>query len=433
MKRYRYDLTHLSYMVGEVGRLMTLSVVPIVAGDSIAASLNGVWRTSPLRRDMVMDPRLDLFAFFVPHRHIYTNWQDFIKEGMKEDETLATDTESTTSLLRCVGYNQVTGTTPRWLTRGYLQIWERYFRVVDDRTNDGVSASTFSSNNTTRRYGYKCARLKSYMSTGRDLDSAIASDGTVDITAGTPDTLSLISLAQSKGEFRTQLKRQWFAARYTDVMREVYGTSVNTDADQRPTLCYRQSQFLSGHDINGTGDTSLGTFSGKIASEVSMAMPRKFFREHGALWFMALVRFPTLWADESHRLVTGSPQPSYKNMAGDPAVLAVEPPEAVLQNFNFDGGNSNSMGTHPAGQFYRCHPSVAHHDFESLQGFPFINTNPDLTGTGTGKTAWYVQPQDYDDVFQTTQLAHWRSQIRVNMIADRVVPTVGSSIFAGSK
>lgn len=432
-KRYLHDLDHLSYMCGQVGRLMTLTCVPVIAGDSMRLNMQGAIRMSPLRRDLVMDAMLDLFAFYVPHRHIYSNWIDFMKEGKKEDETLATDTEDTVNLLRCVGYQQVTGTTPRWLTRGYLQIWERYFRHVDDRTNDGISASTFSSDGVTRQFGYKCARLKSYTSTGRDLDSALAADGTVDITAGSPDTFDIIELAQAKGELRTQLKRQWFGQRYTDVLNAIYGTNVNTDADQRPTLLMRSSQWLSGYDVDGTGDTSLGTFAGKVTGMINFQMPMKFFPEHGALWVMALVRFPNVWVNESHRLVTGSPNPDYVRISGDPSIAMTEPPETITQAFHFDNGNSNTLGTHPMYQYYRTHPNVIHHNYRDLTGFPFILTDPDLTGTGTAKTAWYVQDADYQDVFQTTQLGHWRTQCRMNLDAYRVVPTVGSSIFVGTK
>ena len=146
MKRYVYDLSHYSFMAGEVNRLQTLSCIPVVAGDSLGISVNGIMRFSPLRRDLVMDARLDLFAFFVPHRHIYdTLWTEYIKEGHAEDVALTTDSIATTAPLRCVGYNSVSGTVPRWITRGYLQIWERYFRHPPDRDWETVVNATSSA------------------------------------------------------------------------------------------------------------------------------------------------------------------------------------------------------------------------------------------------------------------------------------------------
>ena len=181
-QRYTYDLSHLSYMTGKIGRLQTISAIPVMAGDSMSVSVNGIMRMSPLRRDMVMDAKVDLFGFFVPYRHVYSNWVDLMKEGAREDEALATDTVSLA--IHCLGQSKVSGTTPRWLTRGYLKIWKRYFRLPDDSSNDAVDDGTFSTLGDHRRYGYPCARLKSYASTGRALRSALDGDDTVTVTAG---------------------------------------------------------------------------------------------------------------------------------------------------------------------------------------------------------------------------------------------------------
>jgi hypothetical protein len=46
--RNAYDLSHFSFSLGAIGSLQTLSVVPIVAGDSMQLDLQGVFRLSPL-------------------------------------------------------------------------------------------------------------------------------------------------------------------------------------------------------------------------------------------------------------------------------------------------------------------------------------------------------------------------------------------------
>ena len=83
--RYLYDLTHEVFSCGKVGRLMTLSKIPIVAGDSVSVNMQGNVQMAPLQKQLVTNARFDLFAFFVPHRHVYgTDWIDFIKEGVDE-------------------------------------------------------------------------------------------------------------------------------------------------------------------------------------------------------------------------------------------------------------------------------------------------------------------------------------------------------------
>ena len=82
IKRQSYDLSHWSMQVGLIGALQTFTCIPVVAGDSISLDARCVMRLSPLRRNMFLDAVVDLFAFFVPHRHVYgSNWTDFIKAG----------------------------------------------------------------------------------------------------------------------------------------------------------------------------------------------------------------------------------------------------------------------------------------------------------------------------------------------------------------
>jgi hypothetical protein len=92
-ERFAVDLSHFDFNSGAIGSLQTLCALPVVAGDGIELAMEGLFRLSPLRRNMVVDCQIDCFAFFVPHRHVYgQQWIDFIKEGVKENETFPTDT-----------------------------------------------------------------------------------------------------------------------------------------------------------------------------------------------------------------------------------------------------------------------------------------------------------------------------------------------------
>ena len=136
MKRTRYDLGHFSFSCGQVGRLQTLSFIPVVAGDSVGINLEGVFRLSPLRRNLTVDIMVDLFAFFVPYRHVYgQDWIDFILQGNDESIIFPT-TELGANNIHYLGVSNLTGSIPRWMTAGYNRIWNRYFRVPTDLTNE---------------------------------------------------------------------------------------------------------------------------------------------------------------------------------------------------------------------------------------------------------------------------------------------------------
>ena len=455
-KRCSYDLSHFSFLTGRIGRLQTLSVMPVVAGDSFELMLEGVFRLSPLRRQLVMDCRVDLMAFYIPHRHIYgDDWVNFIRQGVDETLNLPVDT-FTQEDIGCLGFNidvnkhSTFNSLPRWLSRGYVQIWNRYFRhpATDENTEDAVIGNTASGdfNDNARKYGLLCSRIKRPWNTGMPLSDT--ADREISIANNKFD---ILDLRRVKARYKTEQMRDWFGQRYNDLLSQTWNSTVNIDADQRPELLVRNTAYLSGYDVDGTDDASLGSYSGKAASMVRFGFPRKYFVEHGAVWIMCLLRFPPVHYSEIHPLCRFS-NPSYKQIAGDPEIYMSEPPEILdpaswwadrtsagtplsrsLQIGTGTAGDGQSRGITrqviPFGQHYRYHPSRVHSDFESVQGFPFVNN----VGFGTSPPEVYITDNEYDSVFQTQQLAQWQAQCRLSVAAYRYIPGPLSSIFAGTR
>src|SRR4051812_49569210 len=50
-ERMPHDLSHLGFLAGQIGRLITISTTPVIAGDSFEMDAVGALRLSPLRRD----------------------------------------------------------------------------------------------------------------------------------------------------------------------------------------------------------------------------------------------------------------------------------------------------------------------------------------------------------------------------------------------
>src|SRR5438045_8878745 len=50
--------------------------------------------------------------------------------------------------------------------------------------------------------------------------------------------------------------------------------------------------WASGYDVDGTDQTSLGQFSGRVQQTYKHSVPRFFVPEHGTMFTLALVRFP---------------------------------------------------------------------------------------------------------------------------------------------
>src|SRR5271169_3947115 len=70
-ERMPHDLSHLGFLAGQIGRLITISTPPVIAGVSFEMDAVGALRLSPLRRGLAIDSTVDIFTFYVPHRHVY--------------------------------------------------------------------------------------------------------------------------------------------------------------------------------------------------------------------------------------------------------------------------------------------------------------------------------------------------------------------------
>src|SRR5260370_37186582 len=82
-ERMPHDLSHLGFLAGQIGRLITISTTPVIAGDSFEMDAVGALRLSPLRRGLDLDSPVDIFTFHVPHRHVYGDqWIEFLTDGV---------------------------------------------------------------------------------------------------------------------------------------------------------------------------------------------------------------------------------------------------------------------------------------------------------------------------------------------------------------
>src|SRR5262245_9181629 len=107
-ERMPHDLSHLGFLAGQIGRLITVSTTPVISGyffecdagcsscrfvsvstasviAGVSVELDGVGalRLSPLRRGLAIYSTVDIFTFYVPHRHVYgEQWIKFMKDGV---------------------------------------------------------------------------------------------------------------------------------------------------------------------------------------------------------------------------------------------------------------------------------------------------------------------------------------------------------------
>src|SRR2546421_717006 len=65
--RMPYDLSHLVFVAGQVGRLITILITPVIAGKCFYLSVVVTLRLFQFRRRLTMKSTGDIFTFYVSH------------------------------------------------------------------------------------------------------------------------------------------------------------------------------------------------------------------------------------------------------------------------------------------------------------------------------------------------------------------------------
>src|SRR3989475_13111168 len=159
-ERMPHDLSHLGFLAGQIGRLLTISTTPVIGGGSFEMDAVGALRLSPLRRGLAIGSTVDIFIFDVPHRHVYgEQWIKLMKDGV--NDTPLTTVNTTGYIAHAAFLGTITPDTnkiPKHLFQGYLRIYNNYFKApwMPNRTE----ANPNEVNQTYDRYAFRSCHLK---------------------------------------------------------------------------------------------------------------------------------------------------------------------------------------------------------------------------------------------------------------------------------
>src|SRR5438552_16879388 len=92
-------------------------------------------------------------------------------------------------------------------------------------------------------------------------------------------SIDIMGLQAAYANLHTDQERDYFMQRYHDVISS-FGSKTSYDADNRPLLVRRSNLWASGDDVDGTDQTSLGQFSGRVQQTDEHSVPRFFVPEH---------------------------------------------------------------------------------------------------------------------------------------------------------
>ena len=446
--RQRYQPTTLTFPTGKIGRIKVIQQIPVSALDTISLQMAIKVKMATLRRASVLSPVLTLAAFATPLRHIYSNWTDFITQGINEDQTLASWTNRTGKPIEFFGQyvpaSGVNATIPAHASpRVYNKIWNRYFRLPTDE--DGTLAKTgntgygviaedalLDTSADTLRWGYPACQLPTAWNSGLQNYDVGSADRAVPAT----NTLDVVDLQQIKAKYGSLQERAFFAAtdRYTDIMKAVYGTKtshINIDADERSELLSMSDNYLGSADTSIVDQSGAGKSTGQGYGEVLFGFPKKFFPEHYIITIVAVLRYPMCIQGEVNPLMKKA-NPSYKEFANDPRIMGNEPPSFINSHdwFSSHTGHGIDWGTVPYGQEWRTLPqAIIDSSYDELDGFPFLGPEE----VGKIRNIFYCDPSSYDSCFMApNQLGHFQMATENQWNIERLTPEAMDSIFVGA-
>lgn len=81
MKRSKFSLSHYKLLTADQGALVPCGLIEVLPGDTIQQSSHALVRVSPLLAPMMHPVECRIHHWFVPHRLVWDEWEEFITGG----------------------------------------------------------------------------------------------------------------------------------------------------------------------------------------------------------------------------------------------------------------------------------------------------------------------------------------------------------------
>ena len=81
MKRSKFNLSHTRLLTADMGNLVPMGLIEVLPGDTMQHAISMLVRAMPLATPPMHRVRMKVHSWFVPHRIIWEDWEDFITGG----------------------------------------------------------------------------------------------------------------------------------------------------------------------------------------------------------------------------------------------------------------------------------------------------------------------------------------------------------------
>lgn len=176
MKRSKFSLSHYKLFSCDMGELVPCGLTEVLPGDTIQYNTSALVRASPLLAPVMHPVHVRIHHWYVPHRIVWDDWEDFITGGPDgmDDSVFPTITSPDTTgweVGTLADYFGIPTGVPNLPVsalpfRGYNLIWNEWYRDQDLQQRLVISEDS-GPDTTTSTLLKNCAWEKDYFTSSR--------------------------------------------------------------------------------------------------------------------------------------------------------------------------------------------------------------------------------------------------------------------------
>lgn len=356
MKRSKFSLSHYKLFSCDMGELVPIGLTEVLPGDTLQHSTSAFLRCSPLLAPVMHPVDVRISHWFVPHRLVWEDWEDFITggpDGLNASvfPTITIGGGSGAAVGSLADYLGVpTGVNNIQVSalpfRAYAMIWNEWFRdqdlqtelVIDETAGPDTTTNTVLQNvnwekdyfTSARPWEQKGPAITIPIGTSAPVDGvygqSTSTGGTFneDGSAGPTNRMSLVAQWSGSGNTWTGLTanltgvssvtvnvlreamalqryeeaRARYGSRYVEYLRYL-GVRSSDARLQRPEYLGGGRQRIQFSEVLQTaeGTDPVGEMKGHGIAAMRSNRYRKFFEEHGYIVSCMSVKPKTMYAN----------------------------------------------------------------------------------------------------------------------------------------
>lgn len=356
MKRSKHSLSNYKLLSCNMGELVPVGLTEVIAGDSIQQATSALVRAAPLLAPVMHPVNVAIHHWFVPHRLVWEDWEDFITggpDGMDASvhPTIACPSSTGFAIGSLADYLGVPPGVPDLEVsalpfRGYALIFNEWYRDQDLQTELTID-ETGGLDTTTNTALQNAAWQKDYFTSARPWEQKgpsitvpLGTRADLHVTGGSGTNVGVYS--ETAGEYRTlddtgsvsitgtaagaggemfadlsnasavtvnvlrealalqryEEARARYGSRYTEYLKYLGVTSSDARL-QRPEYLGGGTSVIQFSEVlqSAEGTDPVGEMRGHGISATRSGRFRRFFEEHGFIHSFITVRPKSIYVD----------------------------------------------------------------------------------------------------------------------------------------